>query len=57
MKEYLIKDYTGVDVKNGDAARISVVKEIDIFEFINNAKEKELKIVILEIGIYLIDWS
>lgn len=56
-KWYLVQDYTKVvDVKT-ESPKCFTVYGDKIFDVITNAKEKDLKISIYEVGECLIDWS
>ena len=57
MKDYLIKDYTGVTKGGREEPTIRVVDEKNLWNIVQSLKGSPREIAIYEVGDCLLDWS
>ena len=57
MKDYLIKDFTGVTKGGGKEPTIRVVDEKEMWSILQSLKNKPREIAIFEVSDCLLDWS
>lgn len=59
MEEFLIKDYTGIDIDKRESSEVSIVDEKRLWEILQKAKSLDgfPQISVYKLGECVLDWS